>query len=135
MALNFISLAQINWNGQDWAFQCDFDGNDIERRSTEAPLCGPTCLGHVECTHFTWNTYLGGSCWLKRGKVSKEDAFRTNDPTMVCGVVHNKDTPDPGPDLVINDLAWSTEFESESDLNEWNQETGGYIFFYSFFSG
>ena len=42
------------------------------------------------------------------------------------GVVQNKDKPDLGPDLiVIKDLVWSTEFKSDSDLNEWNQETGG----------
>jgi hypothetical protein len=44
-------------------------------------------LIHVEgCTHFSWTTYMGGTCWMKTGAVSKNDAISTSDPTAVCGL-------------------------------------------------
>ncbi|CAF3173251.1 unnamed protein product [Rotaria sp. Silwood2] len=79
----------VVWNGADWAKSCDFDGNDLSRVETPPELCGPTCLQTKECTHYTWTTLNGGTCWMKKGNVSKADAFPTNDTTMVCGV--NKD--------------------------------------------
>jgi hypothetical protein len=29
---------------------------------------------------------MGGTCWMKTGVVSKNDAISTSDPTVVCGV-------------------------------------------------
>ncbi len=39
------------------------------------------------CTHFTWTSYNGGTCWMKSGDVSKNDAFDVNDGSNVCGIM------------------------------------------------
>ena len=79
----------INWNGNNWAMSCDFRGNDLGSAQVAAPLCGPTCERTSGCTHFTWTQYNGGTCWMKRGSVTKNDAFSTGDSTMVCGVLND----------------------------------------------
>jgi hypothetical protein len=47
------------------------------------------------CTHFTWTRYDGGTCWMKKGAVSKSDAFDTDDRSSVCGVVNSGGEPNP----------------------------------------
>ena len=81
-----IVKRSINWNG-DWAFACDFHNNDLDNVQIAGADCGGKCAHTTGCTHFTWTTYNGGTCWMKKGLVSKSDAFSTNDVTMVCGVV------------------------------------------------
>lgn len=85
-----VGSSGINWNGNDWAFACDFYQNDLKNQRTSADKCGPTCVATSGCTHFAWTTYNGGTCWMKSGKVTKNDAFSTGDQTMVCGVVNRK---------------------------------------------
>jgi hypothetical protein len=80
----------INWNGNNWAMSCDFYGNDLSNARVPANRCGPQCEQTSGCTHFTWTQYMGGTCWMKKGSVSKNDAFSTTDPTMVCGVLDNQ---------------------------------------------
>jgi len=77
---------QISWNG-NWAFACDFQGNDLTNVQIRGEDCGGRCAQTSGCTHFTWTTYLGGTCWMKQGSVGKHNAFSTNDQSMVCGVV------------------------------------------------
>ena len=88
-----LQRRDINWNGNNWATSCDFNGNDLSNVQTSADQCGPKCSTTPACTHFTWTQYNGGTCWMKQGQISKSDAIQTNDPTMVCGVV---DKQDPG---------------------------------------
>ncbi|CAF1100135.1 unnamed protein product [Rotaria sordida] len=76
----------INWNGNNWAMSCDFYGNDLSNVQISGEGCGGKCAATQECTHFTWTQWNGGTCWMKKGPVSKADAFPTNDPYMVCGV-------------------------------------------------
>ena len=75
----------IVWN-VNWAYACDFYENNLSNARTSADTCGPQCESTSGCTHFTWNNYEGGTCWMKRGPVSKNDAFSTGDYEMVCGV-------------------------------------------------
>ncbi len=82
--------SNINWNGNNWAMSCDFHGNDLSNARVPADRCGPQCEQTPGCTHFTWTQYMGGTCWMKKGSVSKNDAFSTTDPTMVCGVLDNQ---------------------------------------------
>ena len=79
--------AQINWNGNNWAFACDFKNNDLANAKTSGSECGPKCLSTQGCTHFTWTNYNGGTCWMKSGSVSKANAFHTGDQRMICGVL------------------------------------------------
>ena len=75
----------IFWNG-NWANACDFYENNLSNAKTSADKCGPQCESTSGCTHFTWTNHEGGTCWMKRGPVSKNDAFSTGDQEMVCGV-------------------------------------------------
>jgi hypothetical protein len=77
----------IDWKGENWAFSCDFHGNDLSQASIRGEDCGGTCASTHGCTHFTWNTFNGGTCWMKKGGASKGDAFKTSDDNSVCGVL------------------------------------------------
>ncbi|CAF5105163.1 unnamed protein product, partial [Rotaria sp. Silwood1] len=76
----------VQWNGQNWARSCDFNGSDLSKVEISSDLCVRTCLQAPECTHYTWTTLNGGTCWMKKGNVSKTDAFLTNDKNMICGI-------------------------------------------------
>lgn len=84
------SGSNINWNGQNWASSCDFLGNDLSNVQVPSEGCGGKCAQTSGCTHFTWTNYMGGTCWMKTGSVSKNDAFATSDPSMVCGVISSR---------------------------------------------
>ena len=84
----------INWN-DNWASACDFSGNDMGSVQVRGEDCGGRCAQTSGCTHFTWTTYNGGTCWLKSGSVSKSDASSTNDDSTVCGIVENS-SPNSG---------------------------------------
>ena len=84
-----IAKRSVNWNGNNWAFSCDFRGNDLANVRIAPELCGGKCVAQQGCTHFIWTQWNGGTCWMKQGLVSKNDAFSTNDQTMVCGVLQD----------------------------------------------
>jgi len=79
-------MSEIQWNG-NWAFGCDFRGNDLSDIRISGELCGGKCAQTTGCTHFAWNTLNGGTCWMKSGSVSKNDAFSSWDQNMVCGLL------------------------------------------------
>lgn len=86
------SYGQIDWqlssiDGVSWALACDFTNNDLSSAKVPGEKCGETCLKTYGCTHFTWNNYEGGTCWMKTNLVSKNDAKFTNNYNMVCGLV------------------------------------------------
>ena len=87
-----IFTQNIQWQSGNWAFACDFVGGDLSnvRMLNSGAQCGPTCAATNGCTHFTWTTYLGGTCWMKSGSVSQFDAFYTGDSSMVCGITSGK---------------------------------------------
>ncbi|CAF1508701.1 unnamed protein product [Adineta ricciae] len=85
------SIAAIHWNG-NWAFACDFYKNDLTDARIPGEQCGGRCAATSGCTHFTWTTYNGGTCWMKHGHARKENAFSTGDRSMVCGVVEQRST-------------------------------------------
>lgn len=77
----------MTWNGNNWALGCDFRGNDLMNAPTRGEDCGGRCASTPSCTHFTWTNYNGGTCWMKQNRVSKSDAFDSNDKSAVCGVI------------------------------------------------
>ncbi|UJR34599.1 hypothetical protein I4U23_027375 [Adineta vaga] len=81
----------INWKGGMWAFSCDFPGINTNIVPSESSLCGEKCQKDSNCTHFTWTNENGGTCFMKGGNVTKQDAFFKNDPTMICGVAYLND--------------------------------------------
>lgn len=79
----------VNWNGNNWAMSCDFNGNDLSSAQIPGEQCSGRCAATGSCTHFTWTNHNGGTCWLKRGPISKANAVRINDPSAVCGVLND----------------------------------------------
>jgi PAN domain len=51
-----------------------------------ASQCGPACLAAYGCTHYTWTSFNGGTCWMKNGLVTKADAYYVANSNNVCGV-------------------------------------------------
>jgi hypothetical protein len=78
---------RIDWKKENWAFGCDFLGQDLSNAKTQQKDCKQTCSSTQGCTHYTWTTYIGGTCWMKNGGASKEDAFKISDENSVCGLV------------------------------------------------
>ena len=85
-----VSKAQIDWQSSNWPYACDFNGGDITTVQTNPGNCGPACLSTPKCTHFTWTTLNGGTCYLKSGKVKKSDAISTEDNSMICSLTASK---------------------------------------------
>ena len=86
MLKNFFYQA-VNWNGNNWALRCDFRGNDLQSVSAQGDQCGSLCTKTNGCTHWAFNRFNGGTCWLKRGTVTQANAFDSSDPSSACGVV------------------------------------------------
>ncbi|CAF1100871.1 unnamed protein product [Brachionus calyciflorus] len=123
MICGVIIDGKIQWNG-NWAFGCDFKNNDLTSSRFAGDQCSNECSKNSECTHFTWTNFNGGTCWMKKGSVSKNDAFSVDDKTIVCGIL---DLPGENIEELKGALVWSDEFDSMSSFsNNWNQETGGH---------
>jgi hypothetical protein len=93
----------INWQG-NWATDCDFTGNDLSNFQTNGADCGGKCAQTSGCTHFAWNSYNGGTCWLKESEVTKDDAIVSSG--VVCGVITegrpDSTTTTTGPETVTD---------------------------------
>ncbi|CAF0897257.1 unnamed protein product [Adineta steineri] len=97
----------VNWHGNDWAYACDFYGNDLINVPVLATLCGPKCSETERCTHYAWHDWGGGDCFLKFGNVSKSDAVVTNETTMICGIVTNHQQASSNTTVVWNGNNWA----------------------------
>ena len=76
-----------------WAMQCDFHGNDFRSVRARGEQCASICARTFPCTHFSWNKYNGGTCWLKKGYVCRGHAAIFNNSyggTMSCGIYYGK---------------------------------------------
>ena len=81
---------KFNWKtdsviGFKWASQCDFEGNDLANAQVPGARCSSTCANRPGCTHFSWNQYNGGTCWMKKGTVNRAEAVKKNEIASVCG--------------------------------------------------
>jgi len=98
--------SRIVWNG-NWAFACDFHNRDLSNVRTTDEQCGPICQMTSNCTHFTWTSFDGGTCWMKMGLVDENDAFYTGNEGMVCGVVREDvDSTGPSGKYLDTNSAW-----------------------------
>ncbi|XP_037037293.1 limulus clotting factor C-like [Bradysia coprophila] len=80
-------VKRIDWNGNNWAMGCDFRGNDLIDVRSGSHECRAYCAANHQCTHFNWNGWSGGTCWMKQHNgVTKDDAIITSDPESVCGI-------------------------------------------------
>jgi len=83
-----ISLA-LAFNFQDgnggalkWSMGCDWQGGDIGSAQVGGGACGSACLNKGGCTHFTWTTWNGGTCWFKNGNAKGPIATASS---AMCG--------------------------------------------------
>ena len=81
----------INWNGNNWAMNCDFNNNGPNTKLkdvlTSGSNCGGLCYQASGCTHFAWSLYNGGTCFMKKGTITKSNAILISNPNTVCGVI------------------------------------------------
>ncbi|XP_037025151.1 uncharacterized protein LOC119066670 [Bradysia coprophila] len=68
---------------------CYFLGNDLTNAQIPREYCSDRCASTPSCTHFTWNAYNGGTCWMKKNRVTQSDAHVSHDNESVCGIVEN----------------------------------------------
>ena len=81
-------LKEIDWNVQsrhNWALSCDFIGNDLANIHMKQDLCPSICKKTKDCSHNYWNNFEGGTCWLKKGIITEQDAIYTNNILEFCG--------------------------------------------------
>ncbi|RNA02694.1 SCP-like extracellular [Brachionus plicatilis] len=71
----------------NWAMDCDWKDNNLTNKITAPELCGSECAQTPRCTHFTWSDYLGGTCWMKQGFVTKTNVISKPNSNFVCGFI------------------------------------------------
>ncbi len=96
------NIAGISWNnGPDgpWAKGCDFRGNDLSNVRSKGEECSGRCKSTNRCTHYTWNNFKGGTCWMKQGSISQSNAVKATG-NFVCGVL-NLNPPNPSSSNIL----------------------------------
>jgi len=79
-----------------WAENCDWTGNDIGNVQGPSDQCGGQCASNSGCTHFTWTEFNGGTCWLKGGSVTQDQATGFSGGYSVCGIMKGGSTSASG---------------------------------------
>ena len=87
--LSFNRVCSVSWGNNNWALGCDFKGNDLSNMKSRGEDCSGICARTNGCTHFSWNTFENGTCWMKNGSVSKKDAITSTEKGIVCGIVND----------------------------------------------
>ena len=84
------SFAWPDWKDGDrckWSDDCDYEGHDLHSRQSRGEECGGICADYINCTHFVWTEWNGGTCWLKRGHDLQP---KRSNGYSVCGYVQRK---------------------------------------------
>jgi hypothetical protein len=109
---NLCGVLKIKWIDETWAHFCDFPGNDIKSVNVPGAECYSRCVATSDCTHFAWNPENDGTCWLKRGSLSKDDAVISKNGWNVCGIINNKrkkrNAAQKGQSLVLGTVEYTT---------------------------
>jgi hypothetical protein len=48
--------------------------------------CRPLCNTIPGCSHYTWKSLDGGTCYLKTGPIDKHEAVKSDDVSSICGL-------------------------------------------------
>lgn len=100
---NGMMLENGEWQDVNWAYGCKFDRKPLTRKLSTSTLCSQLCSEIEDCTHFTWNKYRGGTCWMQTGVISKIDAIEVDDKEVLCGIIpEKKDSNCVGVDISSN---------------------------------
>ena len=85
LCIGFVWNNDAN-NQIQWAMDCDLPGQDSSqiRMPNSGANCGSACARDPVCTHFTWSSINGGTCFMKSG-------FRNGNTSIfvrgaVCGI-------------------------------------------------
>jgi hypothetical protein len=82
----------LDWKDGDkwvWSYKCAFEGKNLSSIQVRHEDCGGKCVSTPGCTHFTWDNYLGGTCWLKQGAIARTDAVYLNSSEILCGITRD----------------------------------------------
>jgi hypothetical protein len=111
----------ILWEKENWAYGCDFISGNLTMSKTERKMCSKKCYETEVCSHYIWSEVDSGTCWLKYGTVTKNDAFHVNNNATICGLV---DKPDNY--IQRGELIWGDEFnyEGKPSAQEWGYDIG-----------
>jgi len=93
----FQKTTAYDWHEESdcfWAPNCDWSNNDLSSKQIKGEQCSGECGQTAGCTHFTWTEYQGGTCWMKKNPVSKDQATPINGG--VCGVMKSSSPPPSG---------------------------------------
>eukprot|EP00808_Paulinella_micropora_P019551 g8663.t1 len=93
LASSFV-VSSLVWHTEsdcEWALDCDLGGQDIAHVLSSGEACSGKCKQYSGCTHFAWNLYQGGTCWLKAGGLGKADAYAR--PGATCGILTTTGPP------------------------------------------
>ena len=55
-----------------WKLGCDFEGNDLSNVQGRGEECSGQCASTDGCTHFSWTSWNGGTCWMKSGQLGAQ---------------------------------------------------------------
>jgi hypothetical protein len=72
-----------------WSYKCAFEGKNLIGVQMRGEDCSGKCSSTAGCTHFTWDNYLEGTCWLKHGSITRMDAVYSNSPGIFCGIYNS----------------------------------------------
>jgi hypothetical protein len=106
----------MNGAGAMWAWDCDFpfQGDYMTVKKQNGAQCDPLCAQDPKCTHFAYNPYHDGSCYLKTGGAFKQDA-KPYTPGMgvLCGIKKLSTPP-----LDIKTAQWMSDLPDRAELED-----------------
>jgi hypothetical protein len=106
---------EILWQQERYStsngISCEYEGNDLSSVSSvsSSKCILEICRNNKECTHYTWTSQNGGTCYLKTGSVSKSDAkfkdpYTTYPQTWLCGIDNSKITSDESKPRIFKEM-------------------------------
>ena len=106
----------MNGAGAMWAWDCDFprQGDYMTVTKQNGAQCDPLCARDPKCTHFTYNPYADGSCYLKTDGAFKNDAKpATPGMGILCGIKKLSTPP-----LIFNRENWMSDLPDRAELED-----------------
>jgi hypothetical protein len=87
------NYTEIAWSWRsNYGHGCDFPGNDLSTHYVSGEECGAICHRTPACSHYVWvpkgaQDGTNGTCYLKKGYVTRHNATLVNDLFTICGLV------------------------------------------------
>ena len=94
----------LNWLTDNSALSCDFRSPSYHSEASDRSNCINLCRKFDECTHYTWTGEANrsvGICSLKRGHVTRSDAFPSGKPSSLCGIRISREDQDNSANRIV----------------------------------